>query len=186
MGWRVSWYKADKNEPIKFITEDYGDGETYTYPEVNGECVANNQGTEFWLKLKDDEEFKKEIECLKEDDDCDYYSITKEGFKQIILAYRERIIEYHKQALENEEDPTLIEKDWGRCSDTPKSLIESELREWQASYKDKNDELHYFNIDLTDKDRVSGSWKYKYAIFDMIYVYKTFDWENYVMVVYGG
>lgn len=93
MGWRVSWYKADKNEPIKFITEDYGDGETYTYPEVNGECVANNQGTEFWLKLKDDEEFKKEIECLKEDDDCDYYSITKEGFKQIILAYRERIIE---------------------------------------------------------------------------------------------
>ena len=30
-----------------------------------------------------------------------------------------------------------------------------------------------------------GSWKYKYAIFDMIEVYKYFDWDNYTMVVYG-
>ena len=186
MGWRVSWYKADKNEPLKLITEDYGDGKTFTYIDINGECVANNQGTEFWLELKHDEEFKKEIKCLIEDDDCDYYSITKEGFKRIILAYRERIIEYHKQALENEENPTLIGKYWSRCNETPKSLIENELREWEASYKGDNDEICFFNIDLSDKKRVSGSWKYKYGIFDMIYVYKNFDWDNYTMVVFGG
>ena len=42
-------------------------------------------------------------------------------------------------------------------------------------------------IDLKDNSPlVSGSWKYKYAIFDMIFIYKTFDWESYLMVVYGG
>ena len=45
------------------------------------------------------------------------------------------------------------------------------------------------NIELDkpkDKFGISGSWKYKYAIFDMIEVYKYFDWDNYTMVVYGG
>ena len=44
----------------------------------------------------------------------------------------------------------------------------------------------YFNIDLSDTKLVSGSWMYTYAIFDMIFIYKTFDWENDLMVVYGG
>ena len=35
MGWRVSWYKADKNEPLILTTED-----GYTWPEINGEIVA--------------------------------------------------------------------------------------------------------------------------------------------------
>lgn len=179
MGWRVSFYKADKDKPIKFITEECGDGETYTYAEINGECVANNHGTEFWIALKRDEEFQKEIKCLHEHPDCDYYSITKEGLKRIILAYRERIIEYQKQALQNEKDSKLYE-------DTPRSLIEGELREWENSYKDKDGNIHYFCIDLYDNQRVSGSWLYKYAIFDMIYVYKNFDWDNYTMVVFGG
>ena len=183
MGWRVSWYKADKNEPLILTTED-----GWTWPEINGEEVANNQGTEFWQDLKyNDPDFQKEIKCLFENEDCDYYSITKEGFKRIILAYRDRIIEYQKQALENEEHPELLEHDWKRCSDTPKTLIEAELREWEWSYLGDNNERCYFAIDLKDNSpRVSGSWKYKYSIFDMIFVYKTFDWDNYTMVVYGG
>lgn len=182
MDWRTSWYKADKNEPLT-LTVDNG----YTCPEINGEIVASNMGTEFCQNLKyNDPDFQKEIKCLFEDEDCDYYSITKEGFKRIILAYRDRIIKYQKQALENEENPELT-KDWNRCSYTPKTLIESELREWEGSYLGDNDERCYFAIDLKDNSPlVSGSWKYKYAIFDMIFVYKTFDWDNYIMVVYGG
>lgn len=182
MGWRVSWYKADKNEPLKMVNDD-----GYEYPEINGECVANNQGTEFWQDLKySDDNFKKEIKCLYEDTDCDYYSITKEGFKQIILAYRKRIIEYQKEAIENEENSEAI-KDWHRSPETPSTLIRSELMEWESSYVDSDGEVKYFCIDLSDdKQRISGSWKYKYAIFDMIYVYKHFDWNNYTMVVFGG
>ena len=188
MGWRVSYYKADKNEPIK-ITHDIENGYEWDEIEINGEEVANSQGTEFWLELKLNDEFQKEIKCLHDDSDCDYYSITKEGFKRIILAYRNRIIEYHKQAIENDENPDLLNgaKSWERFQGTPKSLLEEELREWQSEYKDEKGEMRYFCIDLTDsKELLSGSWKYKYAIFDMIHVYKHFDWDNFTMVVYGG
>lgn len=186
MGWRVSFYKAVKDKPIEYVIHKYGNDELFTGIEINGECVAKYQGTEFWIALKRDKEFQKEIKCLHEHPDCDYYSITKEGFKRIILAYRERIIEYQKQALQNEQDQTLREKYSYKGIDTPTSLIEDELREWESSYKDEEGNIHYFCIDLSDNKRVSGSWKYKYAIFDMIYVYKNFDWENYTMVVYGG
>jgi hypothetical protein len=62
---------------------------------------------------------------------------------------------------------------------------EHEIREWESEFIE-NRETNYFNIDLSDRNMVSGSWKYKFAIFDMIFIYKTFDWENDLMVVYGG
>ena len=188
MGWRVNWYKADKNEPL-IIThhkdEKYGDD--WDEVKINGECVCWNNGTEFWQNLKyNNEDFKKEIKCLFDDPDCDYYSITKEGFKMIILEYRQRVIDYMKASLDLYQHPEEkeSEKHWFTV-DLVKEW-EHEIREWEHSYMGDNDETCYFNIDLSDKERVSGSWMYKFAIFDMIFIYKTFDWDNYTMVVYGG
>ena len=48
MGWRVSWYKADKNEPLKITIDEDG----YENIDINGVMVANNNGTEFWQELK--------------------------------------------------------------------------------------------------------------------------------------
>ena len=44
----------------------------------------------------------------------------------------------------------------------------------------------YSELNFTNPNIISGSWSYKNGIFDMMYIYKTFDWENYTMVVYGG
>lgn len=128
------------------------------------------------LKSSNDD-FKKEIKCLHEDEDCDYYSITKEGFKK----YRRRVIDYMKASLnlynhpeEKDSDSLNLVSEW-----------EHEIREWETEFIE-NGETNYFNIDLSDRNMVSGSWKYKFAIFDMIFIYKTFDWENDLMVVYGG
>ena len=65
-------------------------------------------------------------------------------------------------------------------------MVKGEIREWESSYKDNDGGTHYFNIELEKENLVSGSWLYKFAIFDMIHVYKTFDWNKYTMVVYGG
>lgn len=183
MGWRVNWYKADKNEPIIKGEEDDG----YPWFEINGEEICHNNGTEFWLKLKgENEDFQKEINCLFEHEDVDVYSITKEGFKMIILEYRQRVIDYMKDSLDLYQHPE--EKEFSKHWFTLDLIKEweDEIREWEHTFLGDNDERCYFNIDLSDKKRVSGSWMYKYAIFDMIFVYKTFDWDNYTMVVYGG
>ena len=187
MGWRVSWYKADKNEPLKITVEEDG----YEYAEVNGVMILNNSGTKFWQELKyNNEDFKKEIKCLKDDPDIDLYSITKEGFKMMILAYRQRVIDYMKAAIYLYEYPE--EKDMRKHWRTV-DLVEdyrSELREWEQCYKKEDGgDNFYFNIDLNKPKGefgISGSWLYKYAIFDMIEIYKYFDWENDLMVVYGG
>ena len=188
MGWRVSWYRANKEQPL-LITHHKDDKWNNEWDEIdiNGECLINNSGTEFWLDLKNNEEFKKEIICIKEHSDIDYYSISKEGFKQIILAYRQRIIDYMKESIDLYEHPEEKESSKHWFTEDVVDLMKSELREWEYPYKDEKGNNRYFCIDLSDnKNKVSGSWKYKYGIFDMIAVYKNFDWENDLMVVYGG
>lgn len=187
MGWRVSWYKADKNEPLKITIDENG----YEDIDINGVMVSNNNGTEFWQELKcKNEDFQKEIKCLKEHPDCDYYSITKEGFKMIILAYRQRIIDYTKASIDLFEHPEEKEMKKHWFTEDLLEMVKRELHEWEYSYKDeRSGETKYFNINLSkDKDTfgISNSWMYKYAIFDMIEIYKYFDWENDLMVVYGG
>ena len=81
MGWRVCWFKDDKEKPLIVKTDEKG----YKEVSINGIQVANNQGTDLWIKLRNSKDYTKEIKCLHEDSDQDFYSITKEGFKQIIL-----------------------------------------------------------------------------------------------------
>lgn len=182
MGWRVSWYKADKEKPLIVKTDKEG----YEDISINGIQIANNQGTDMWIKLRGSEEYAKEIKCLREDPDRDFYSITKEGFKQIILFYRQVVIDYMKASVEVFEKPELkeISKYWN--AQDLLEMVKHEIREWEACYKNDDGSIHYFNIDFEKDNLVSGSWLYKFAIYDMIYIYKTFDWDKYTMVVYGG
>jgi hypothetical protein len=37
-----------------------------------------------------------------------------------------------------------------------------------------------------DLPQITDSWKYEYAIFELVHIYKTFDWNKNIMVYYGG
>ena len=191
MGWRVNWYRADKDEPVKFkICNKNGHSDVDW--EINGECISYSSGTEFWLDLKNNnEEFQKEIKCLLQDDDIDLYSITKKGFKMIILEYRKRIIDYMTQYLKEFEECDFTDEKKSWLGSELVLEFKSELQEWESCYKERteDEEYKYFNIKFCDdktKFGISSSWKYKYAIFDMLEIYKYFDWNNNTMVVYGG
>lgn len=183
MGWRVSYYKANKEQPLNFHNEA---GEKYPVFDVNGTKILYDQGTDIYLELKSKEEFRKELTSLCEHPDIDVYSITKEGFKQIILGYRDRVINYTKKILELDAIPE-DERGYDKYRyPTLKQEIENDLNEWLHTFRGDDGETSYFNINLgKDPNLVSGSWMYKYAIFDMLHVYKTFDWENDLMVLEG-
>ena len=181
MGWRVSWYKADKENPLLLKQE-----EDYLDIIINGELLLNDQGTNVWLKNKELPEFQKEIKCLFEDPDRDFYSITKEGFKMMILSYRQCVIEYYQRLLALHRNPESGKDFDYESIPTLEEEIERELRGWRYEWKSEGNS-HYINLNFdSDKVGVSGSTYYKYAIFDLMFVYKTFDWDNYTMVVYGG
>ena len=67
-----------------------------------------DQGTDVWCELShSNEDFKKEIKCLQEDQDRDFFSITKEGFKMMILEYRQKVINTIKKQIEVHRNPAL-------------------------------------------------------------------------------
>ena len=107
----------------------------------------------------------------------------------IILEYRQRVIDYMKASLDLYQHPEEkeSEKHWFTV-DLVKEW-EHEISEWEHSYIGDTGETCYFNIALhkpKEEFGISSSWMYKFAIFDMIEIYKYFDWDNYTMVVYGG
>jgi hypothetical protein len=187
MGWRVRWYKANKEKPVILTKDDEG----YDCITINGKEIMYDQGTDVWCDLSyNNDEFKKEIKCLCKDPDRDYFSITKEGFKMIILAYRDKVIDTLKKQIDVYKNPDLKNSPdyWGYDGNIL-CMVEDELRTWELYWLRDDGGIGYENINLhksKDEFGISGSWKYKYGIFDMIEVYKYFDWDNYTMVVYGG
>jgi len=49
----------------------------------------------------------------------------------------------------------------------------------------RNEWNNYKPYNLKSGDGVSTSWKYEYAIFELVKIYKTFDWKKNVMIYYG-
>lgn len=45
-----------------------------------------------------------------------------------------------------------------------------------------SDEMPY---NLEEGDAITRSWKYEYAQFELVRIYKTFDWKKNVMFYYG-
>lgn len=184
MGWRVSLYKANKENPIKI---EYAEGSKYPDVEINGEQIAYDTATDAWCYLKDNnEEFKKEIVNLYDNPDCDYYTISKEGFKMLALEFRRRIIEYIEDVIDLHEHPEDkgLGRHWGTQS--LESYVKSDLRFWKSEWTNEKGEKKYSEIDFDNPYMVSSSWQYKNGIFDIIHIYKVFDWDKYSMVVFGG
>lgn len=40
-------------------------------------------------------------------------------------------------------------------------------------------------FDLEEGDSITTSWKYEYGVFELVRIYKTFDWENDLLIYYG-
>jgi hypothetical protein len=55
--------------------------------------------------------------------------------------------------------------------------------EWGVNNTFNDDERPY-NLTSPDKNYIT-SWKYEYGIFNLVFLYHKFDWENNVMIYYG-
>lgn len=179
MGWRLHWYKADKENPITIIHE-VDDDESYDYCKVNGTQILWCEATEDWLDLSDEERNNTDYFIkLHSDEDTETYEVTKEGVKLFIEKYRQRIIKILSEAIKSDD-----EREWNYTSNelyTKQKLgefsmnIAYDLKE----YKDKNGNIE-------NQFEITSSWKYEYCIFNLIAIYKLFDFENYKLVINGG
>jgi hypothetical protein len=144
--------------------------------------------------------FKKKDTQKYWSDDHDFFVVTKDFMDYVIETYKIRIQEYYREMIapfsdSNDEFIKSIVIDYvfpkdKYSFDTTKitseqrtgivniiNHIRSFSNEWLSKY-----DLTY---NLTKGDEVTTSWKYEYAIFELVRIYKTFDWKRNVMLYYG-
>lgn len=95
-------------------------------------------------------------------------------FLTAINSYKQQIIKYYKSLLvKTEYDSQTIEQ-------KQQYHIRRQLREWENDFD-------YQPIDTDPaNDRICQSHCYEYAIFELVRLYKTFDWEHDAIVLLGG
>ena len=135
-------------------------------------------------------------------EDIELWVVNKDFLRYVIETYKEKVREYLSDMVK----PFLDED--GYRGDFLKSVktnygIRDDKYEFDGSTLNKEQQNSIVNIlnhiisvhtewnmivpfNLDDgKDEVTSSWKYEYSIFELVRIYKTFDWENNVMIHYG-
>jgi len=198
MGYRnyIASLPKDEYENIKDFTEEelqeYKSEPMDDYPSVGVYDLAPKKLIELGKYV---DRFPEELQNpfftnkkLQEDYtiDHDLYVVGKEFLEVVIEHYTEKVRTYYDDMLKNvmtdEKYPRI--KDPDECESTDLYKIVEHVRnmsyEWGYAHMDGNKP---YNLELGDS--VTTSWKYEYEIFEMVRVYKSFDWENNVMVYYG-
>lgn len=196
MGYRVRLGKIDKQEveSLRLLSSSQCDEkqkssnyewspyrpEGYTQLYEIGKYFNSKKGREpFYINFDVYKEFEAEFDILTED-----------GLKAIIEVYREDIEDYYKKLTEffpkdkesiQEGLVTICmeEEDYIKLT----SSIYSKYREW--SNKSKFNVLPYYLDEEKTDGAIVKSWKLEYAIFNLVYIYRTFDWEN-DYLIYSG
>lgn len=206
MGWRISLYRLPKQTADKWkgITEEqYHTEEVWDklYEDLHSECIFYDTLTDI---ICEDRDKKLHSDFFVNDIDTyesAFITISKEQFLNIIEEVRQRIIWWFDgRKVNNDElgdywkNPTSLYIKHGAPWTADSAMNENQKEwndkayKWKVQYKNKktDTEYHYLNIELTDKWKVSGGWSYEYLIFDLIHIYKIFDWDNDVLLAIGG
>lgn len=104
---------------------------------------------------------------LQEEEDCEFFLANEEVLLTIIEEYRLKVLNWYK-----DESNHTIEK---LLSD-----VKDNIRIWG----DNGFGLVPYDLDKSTENIVN-SWKYEHAIFELVRIYKTFDWGNNVLIYHG-
>jgi hypothetical protein len=109
--------------------------------------------------------------------DYDFLLADKEFFKYVISLYTENIQRYYQNLIGGLSYGSKLTK----VKQKEFFLhISSMAQEWGIGLTN----MKPYTLDDESKS-VTTSWKYEYEIFELIRLYKSFDWETDTLVVYG-
>lgn len=178
------WCKLAENCGYKVDWDCCDDGSGWFSPyKIGTDLYELGKYSEIASKLESERPSLFTSEELKERySDYGFALLTKDDFKAVIETYRQKIVNWFESLL----DPD-------KCQITSNKLSKEERKrlEWEYEIKDKLEiwsgkYLGVLPIDLDEsRKRIAESWSYEYAIFELVRVYKVFDWENDDLVLVG-
>lgn len=134
----------------------------------------------------------------------DFYIVEKKFLKHIIEHYTEKIKSYYDKmiipfynkekpskflsTIKSEYDKDLEYKyvfDFSKITQDEQTQLFKMVEHIRDMRSEWGNRFGLFAYDLDNGDQVTRSWKYEYSIFELVRIYKTFDWKNNVMIYYG-
>lgn len=134
------------------------------------------------------------------DDDC--YLVGKKFLESFIERYRQSITDYYNEMASPffgdgfKASPFLntVKRDYLGAARENLSFDWSKITQEEVNAFNKMADhvksmraewTHLNPLNLHKGEEITKSWKYEYAIFELVRIYKSFDWRNNVMVYYG-
>jgi len=186
MGYRHYLYKVEKNELNKIRNMSNSDLYIYTNSKEEDNisspleifrcnCIYNlgeidNKLYKVLAKSRISEIFSQE-EVKEKMEEYDNGILNADGFLEILKLYKEHILNYFNDLLKDG-----YEESW-REDKTSSEKLKAHIEEKIRMITDCNEyDFNLKNAQITD------SWFFEYALFELIRLYKTIDWDNYYVV----
>jgi hypothetical protein len=197
-------YNKIKNFSLKEIyeykNEEWSD-DPYDMPGyVSVYDIAYNQHYELGKYVDSfDKKFFKPVFKNKETqkhfvEEHDFYIVQPEFILHVIEHYTKLVKDYYKNLLNDFYDGDKPKAEFMTSKDSP--ITEQEMSSIYLLIKHARDmalewgvsgwfeDTLPYDVDLSNS-RLVSSWKYEYEIFELVKIYKTFDWKRNVMIYYG-
>ncbi len=196
-----------KNELFNFYkdSKDLGEDENDFYIgayDFGQKLYEFGKYTDFDPPKKSMKSFFKKKEVKDIYNKHDFYIVTKEFLEYIIESYRKRIKDYYNDMFmpllgaDGNSVPEFlrtVKTNYNYPNDTHEfdfSTITVEeqtalfkIIEHVRSFRTEWTYLTPYNLNKGEK--VTESWKFEYGIFELVRIYKSFDWKRNVMIYYG-
>jgi len=111
---------------------------------------------------------------ILEESECEFKIVSKDGLKKIIGYYHKQTLEYHEKLLKEMES--------GGEFPITLSYLSQKVLEWSDNAFDVKP--YYLDEENTD-GFIVRSLSMEYGIFNLVFIYKTFNWEN-DYLIYSG
>ena len=174
MGFRLSFYNIPKTLADKVQTVK-SDEELYSYEDdlKNEEMLYDTAYSLMPTFLDENGQYVNRLfdAKLRIEEDCFYGKMNKEQFKNLIELAVRNVMDTEKKFKEKYKDEEKVKEELVR------------------SYRYELDTLNYvFETRIADeyKWRICYPYTWIEEIANYLFIYKTFDWENNVIFVYGG
>ena len=149
--------------------------------------------------------FFKNKELMNRYSDYDFYIVTAEFLEYVITGYKEIVKQFYSKMIAPFYEVYAVKSEWLKSEKTNYltgvnmsddytydfSLITQaeqtaihDILNHIKSYAVEWNKLTPFNLH-DSRPSITESWKYEYAIFELVRIYKSFDWKRNVMIYYG-
>ena len=169
--------------------------------EYGQELYGFGKYTDFDPPKKSLKPFFKNKKVKSHYEEYDFHIVTKEFLAYLIQTYHEHIkVHYNDMVmpfLGEKDEPSKFLNSIKTQYDFPENkhtfdFSQITLNEQSALFKMiehirsyRTEWTHLTPYNLEEGQEITTSWKYEYGVFELVRIYKTFDWKNDVMIYYG-